>query len=109
MPDFKPTIRIGNTGEYVTLLQTKLIQLGYDLGSYGADGKFGNKTFEAVRQFQKAHGLIVDGVVGPMTWDALDSSEPAKLYTVSIPHLTYFKAEALVNQYPGASMVEEKR
>lgn len=108
MPDFKPTIRIGNTGEYVTLLQTKLIQLGYDLGSYGADGKFGNKTFEAVRQFQKAHGLIVDGVVGPMTWDALDSSEPAKLYTVSIPHLTYFKAEALVGSYPGASMIEEK-
>ena len=62
-----------------------------------------------MKAFQKDHGLYVDGVVGPMTWDALDSTDPAKLYTVTIPHLTYFKAEALVNQYPGASLVEEKR
>lgn len=108
MPAFKPTIRKGSSGEYVTLLQTKLIQLGYDLGSYGADGKFGNKTVEAVKQFQKDHGLIADGVVGPMTWDALDSTEPGKQYTVSVPHLPYYKAEALVKQYPGASMVEER-
>lgn len=108
MPDFKPTIRKGSTGEYVTLLQTKLIQLGYDLGSYGADGKFGNKTFEAVKQFQKAHGLIVDGVVGPMTWDALDNAEPGKKYTVTIPNLEYNRAVALKNEYAGAEMTEER-
>lgn len=108
MPDFKPTIRKGSTGEYVTLLQTKLIQLGYDLGSYGADGKFGNKTVEAVKQFQAAHGLIVDGVVGPMTWDALDTAEPGVKYTVNIPHLDYNKAIALKNEYAGAEMTEER-
>lgn len=109
MPVLKPTLRKGSTGVYVVECQNDLIRLGYDLSPYGADSKFGNKTEAAVKAFQKDHGLYVDGVVGPMTWDALDSSDPAKLYTVSIPHLTYFKAEALVNQYPGASMVEEKR
>ena len=109
MPVLKPTLRKGSTGVYVVECQNDLIRLGYDLSPYGADGKFGNKTEAAVKAFQKDHGLYVDGVVGPMTWDALDSTDPAKLYTVTIPHLTYFKAEALVNQYPGASMVEEKR
>ena len=109
MPVLKPTLRKGSTGVYVVECQNDLIRLGYDLSPYGADGKFGNKTEAAVKAFQKDQGLYVDGVVGPMTWDALDSTDPAKLYTVTIPHLTYFKAEALVNQYPGASMVEEKR
>ena len=109
VPDAKPTLRKGSKGEYVTLLQTKLIQLGYDLSPYGADGSFGNKTLDAVKAFQKDHGLSSDGVVGKGTWSALDSAEPGKVYSVSIPHLTYFKAEALVKEYPGASMVEEGR
>lgn len=35
------------------------------------DGIFGKLTDEAVRDFQKSKGLTVDGVVGAMTWDAL--------------------------------------
>jgi hypothetical protein len=48
-------------------LQAALLALGYDLGPKGADGVIGAKTREAVKAFQKARGLEVDGVVGPRT------------------------------------------
>lgn len=104
----KPTLRRGSKGEYVTLAQTELIQKGYDCGSFGADGQFGAATEKAVRAFQKQHGLTVDGVIGPKTWAALDAVEPIVKYTVTIPHLSISQAEALVSQYPGATMTEER-
>lgn len=101
----KPTLRKGSTGEYVTLLQTKLIQMGYDLSPYGADGKFGNKTFEAVKAFQRDHGLSVDGIVGVNTWTAIDSGQTAS-YKVTIQHLSKTVAEELVNKYGGTMVAE---
>lgn len=106
-PDKKPTLRKGDQGSYVTLAQTLLIQRGYDCGSYGADGKFGNATEKAVKAFQKDSGLDVDGIIGKATWDALENTQPV-LYTVSIPHLPKGKADDLVAQYPGASAIEER-
>lgn len=35
------------------------------------DGRFGRNTEDAVKRFQRAHGLDDDGVVGPITWAAL--------------------------------------
>ena len=43
--------------------------LGYDCGS--VDGIFGSKTYAAVLAFQKANGLVADGIVGSLTWGKL--------------------------------------
>lgn len=62
-------LRRGNSGAAVTELQRALARDGFDPGA--VDGKFGPATERAVRAFQKANGLDVDGVVGPMTRAAL--------------------------------------
>ena len=107
MPDTKPTLRKGSKGEYVTLLQTMLIQRGYSCGSYGADGSFGNATLKAVKQFQLDNGLEMDGVVGSATWAALDNPVVQEYYTVTIPGLPKYEAEAIVKQYKNSSMKKE--
>ena len=103
----KPTLKKGAKGEYVTLLQTKLIQLGYSCGTKGADGIFGNATLSAVKQFQLDNGLQMDGIVGAATWAALDNPEKPEYYTVTIPGLPKYEAEAIVKQYKNASMKKE--
>lgn len=109
MPDLKPTIKRGSKGTYVTLAQTQLLNKGYDLGRCGVDGDFGSATEAAVKAFQRDVGLNADGIVGQATWKALEDQQPvAKLYTVSIPHLSKNQADTLVNQYAGASMIEER-
>jgi peptidoglycan hydrolase-like protein with peptidoglycan-binding domain len=50
-------------------LQRRLTNLGYS--TKGIDGVFGNNTDAAVRKFQKAKKLKVDGIVGPATKKAL--------------------------------------
>lgn len=101
------TIRRGNHGELVKQLQTKLNAIGYDIGICGIDGDFGTATEKAVKQFQKDHGLTVDGVVGPKTWAALDGSEkqpePEKeiLYTVTISGKDKATAEEIAAKYGG--------
>ena len=101
----KPTLRRGSSGEYVTLLQTKLIQRGYDLQPYGADGKFGTKTENAVKAFQKDNGLTADGICEKNTWSALDSGKTT-LYTVTIQHVSKSVAENIVGQYGGVMKAE---
>ena len=73
-PQDRPELDYGSYGEDVLLLQQLLNTLGYDLLE---DGDFGNDTFEAVIDFQQSRSLEADGIVGPMTWQAL-SGAPAK-------------------------------
>ena len=65
----RPMVSYGSRGDAVRKLQELLNALGYDCGS--VDGIFGSKTKAAVLVFQKANGLGVDGIVGPLTWAKL--------------------------------------
>lgn len=107
-PSAKPTLRKGDKGPYVTLAQTELLQKGYSLPKYGADGSFGNETLAAVKKLQSDYGLPVDGVIGPDTWAVLSSTEPQKMYTVTVPHLGKYDAEKLAASYPGSTITEEQ-
>lgn len=63
-----PTIRKGDSGNAVKILQLALVAYEYNIGKYGADGDFGSDTESAVKQFQKRSGIAVDGIVGENTW-----------------------------------------
>jgi N-acetyl-anhydromuramyl-L-alanine amidase AmpD len=63
----RPTLRRGATGELVKQVQAKV-----GVAPDGA-GTFGPQTEAAVREFQRRHGLVPDGIVGPKTWAALDA------------------------------------
>lgn len=52
-------------------VQKKLIEKGYDLGQYGADGDYGAATTSAVIKFQRDNGLEPDGIYGAMTDEKL--------------------------------------
>ncbi|GAA6614993.1 peptidoglycan-binding domain-containing protein [Scytonema sp. NUACC26] len=65
-----PSIKRGDTGSSVRLLQNILIALGY-LDRNLNTGNFLEQTDQAVRNFQSDNSLRVDGIVGPRTWDVL--------------------------------------
>lgn len=60
---FFRTIQVGSTGTYVRIAQRRL--------GVKDDGQFGNGTKEATINFQKAHNLTPDGIIGPATWKVL--------------------------------------
>ena len=62
--------RLGDQGEPVRDIQDRLAALGYGRNRDEA-GTFGPGTEAAVRTFQSARGLGVDGIVGPDTWRAM--------------------------------------
>jgi len=64
-----PVLKLGSSGPDVKALQQRLKDLGFDPN--GIDGNFGSGTEKAVRAFQQANGLGVDGKVGPSTSAAL--------------------------------------
>lgn len=61
-----PTIKNGSKGEPVKALQILLNGRGFNCGT--ADGIAGSKTDAAIKAYQKANGLAVDGSCGPKTW-----------------------------------------
>lgn len=67
----RPILRQGASGQDVEYLQTLLCGVGEIIT---VDGKFGPATTKAVKAFQKANGLIVDGIVGAKTWAALEAA-----------------------------------
>ena len=70
----QPTIGPGATGDVVRRLQRALRRTP-DLG-ISVDGVFGPQLEAAVKSFQEGAGLLVDGIVGPLTWNALPDGGP---------------------------------
>lgn len=66
-----PTVRKGDTGNVVKILQAFLVAYEYSIGISGIDGDFGFDTEYAVRRFQKRSCIAVDGIVGKDTWSEL--------------------------------------
>ncbi|MBC2582413.1 L,D-transpeptidase [Clostridium sp. DJ247] len=64
-------LKLGDNGEKVTELQTKLNKFGYKLTT---DGKFGASTDFAVRNFQQKLNILSDGIAGQETLNKLDST-----------------------------------
>jgi peptidoglycan hydrolase-like protein with peptidoglycan-binding domain len=66
-----PTLRTGSTGAAVSRLQRALTAaLARPIDP---DGRFGNKTDQAVRDYQSSRALRADGAVGTATWTALQA------------------------------------
>ena len=66
-----PRLGKGSKGETVRALQLLLMGRGCSCGKWGADGDFGSATETAVRNYQTANGLTVDGLAGSATWHHL--------------------------------------
>lgn len=60
--------RVGDQGSEIAEIQGRLVALGYDVM---ADGDFGLATVEAIKEFQRSHGINADGLIGPATYAAL--------------------------------------
>ncbi len=68
------TISLGDTGNYVLLLQSLIdyISIFYpSVPSVSKDGIFGRSTEDSVKQFQKTFGLTETGIVTPLIWNAM--------------------------------------
>lgn len=88
-------LRLGSRGESVRAVQEMLNFLGTHVeGSAGTepdfvpvrvDGDFGKRTEVAVAQFQLQHGLLADGVVGPITLRALEEEYRSAMMALVSP------------------------
>lgn len=62
----------GDSGPQVAVLQRDLTRVGYS--THNIDGQFGPETLAAVQAFQQANGLPDYGLVGSLTWNALEKA-----------------------------------
>jgi peptidoglycan hydrolase-like protein with peptidoglycan-binding domain len=69
----EPILKKGSTGLPVRRLQNRMTRAEFDTG--GVDGRFGTKTEAAVKELQEQAALEIDGIVGPATWEVVDTFE----------------------------------
>ncbi len=90
IPSAAGMLRLGSEGARVRELQHLLVRAGHTLK---IDGDFGPATHLAVREFQMANGLEVDGVAGPETMRVLDylrqgvADRPGELAVSEVPEV----------------------
>ncbi len=98
-----PTLRLGDSGRYVELLQYWLAlaaQFNNAIPALTLDGVFGPKTEQAVRAFQQWAGLEPDGVAGPQTWDYLYRAYQGIFAAL----LQGRQIQPITRQYPGSTL-----
>lgn len=76
-PIVKPLLQLGSQGEAVKELQTLLARWGTYIGAI--DGLFSILVKNAVIAYQRKVFLVKDGIVGPLTWQALVMGEPVQM------------------------------
>lgn len=76
VPTQPKVLQIGSSGEKVTKLQNRLVELGFYDGV--VTGYFGEATEAAYKAFQEAAGVTVDGIAGKSDLDILYSSSAPK-------------------------------
>ncbi|RHG19894.1 CHAP domain-containing protein [Blautia obeum] len=91
----KNYLTVGDKGDAVKTLQTKLNKVGYKLT---VDGEYGSATKAAVTSFQKKYNLEVDGVAGKNTITKLNAVIAAKSKNTSS---TTSKAPSKVRKFVG--------
>lgn len=77
-----PILKKGQRGDSVKQLQVDLKDLGYF--SINPTGYYGDITVDSVRKFQSSKGLSVDGVAGPKTLSAINTSISGAYQSVSL-------------------------
>lgn len=95
--------KIGSRGQEVINIQTRL--KAWDYYHYSVDGIYGWRTAQAVKDFQRKHGLTVDGICGPATLSKIglatgtSSSSSANNYVTLLAML--INGEARGESYEG--------
>lgn len=98
-------LKVGSRGAAVQDIQKKLVALGYNVGSTGADGVFGNATKNAVIKFQGEHSLNKDGIVGQLTLTTLNKEYGNKT-TPSLAKKNYIlNAQTHINNFCGVNLL----
>lgn len=89
----RPVLRMGSRGNWVLAAQRQMWGAGFWLGTL--DGVYGPLMQQAVWAVQKNRGLSRDGIVGPMTWNAITTGYRA-IPRYSGDHIEIDKARQLL-------------
>ena len=104
-------LKVGNRGAAVQDVQKMLVALGYNVGSTGADGIFGNSTKNAVIKFQGSVGISKDGIVGSQTLTKLNEAYNNRNKGQSVTSTTSYvgkdyvrKAQVHISNFTGTAI-----
>lgn len=107
-------LKVGSRGAAVQNVQKKLVTLGYNVGSSGADGIFGNATKNAVIKFQGSVGISKDGIVGSVTLAKLNETYNNRNKGQSVTSTTSYvgkdhvrKAQVHISNFTGTSIASD--
>lgn len=96
------SIRLNDQGQLVTKVQIRLTELGYYTGDIS--GKYTTATRNAVKTFQKKHGITADGVCGADTQEKLFSASATAANATATPKPTATPTPAPTFQLPTATV-----